>query len=240
MRPSELALVQGLSHTRSTLERWNAAPWRTLRGWLAGSLAVALLLLLAVLVVADNSTVDPTPFHLPGYDSPPHASDVLRVLFRNGLVLALHSMACVAGFIAGSSLPLQAERYNGWYRKLHDHAGRAAILFVSCATLFSLSTQGYILGGEAATLAGQLGISPAKLLLVFLPHAIPELVALFLPLAAWLIASRRGDWHELLAATFVTTAIAIPVLVLASLVEVYVSPKLLWLVTNAPYSPPGL
>ena len=240
MRPAELALAQGLSHTRATLARWNAAPWRTLRAWLAGSVAVAVLLLLAVLIVAANSTPDITPFHLPGYDSPPHAGDVFHVLFRNGLVLALHSMACVAGFIAGSSLPLQAEQYSGWYRTLHDHAGRAAILFVSCATLFSLSTQGYILGGEASTLAMQLGISPAKLLLVFLPHALPELVALFLPLAAWLIASRRGDWHELLAATFVTTAIAIPVLVLASLVEVYVSPKLLWLVTNAHYSPHGL
>ena len=33
------------------------------------------------------------------------------------------------------------------------------------------------------------------------PHAIPELVALFLPLAAWIIASRRGEWEQLLAAT---------------------------------------
>ena len=50
---------------------------------------------------------------------------------------------------------------------------------------------------------------------------------LFLPLAAWLIASRRGDWHELLAATVVTVAIAVPVLVASALVEVYVSPQLL-------------
>ena len=49
-----------------------------------------------------------------------------------------------------------------------------------------------------------------------LPHAIPELTALFLPLAAWLIASRRGEWNQLLAATFVTVAIAIPVLVVAA------------------------
>ena len=52
-------------------------------------------------------------------------------------------------------------------------------------------------------------------------------MALFLPLAAWIIASRKGDWHELLAATFVTVAIAAPVLVVSAVVEVYVSPALL-------------
>jgi uncharacterized membrane protein SpoIIM required for sporulation len=52
-------------------------------------------------------------------------------------------------------------------------------------------------------------------------------MALFLPLAAWIIASRRGDWHELLAATFVTTAVAAPVLVIAAFLEVYVSPDVI-------------
>ena len=41
------------------------------------------------------------------------------------------------------------------------------------------------------------------------------------------VASRRGDWHKLLAATFVTVGIAAPVLVVSALVEVYVSPHLL-------------
>ena len=57
-----------------------------------------------------------------------------------------------------------------------------------------------------------------------LPHALPELVALFLPLAAWIVASRRGAWDELLAATVVTVAIAIPILVLAAVWEVYGAP----------------
>ena len=60
-----------------------------------------------------------------------------------------------------------------------------------------------------------------------LPHAIPELTALFLPLAAWLIASRRGEWNQLLAATFVTVALAIPILVVAAAIEVYVWPHIL-------------
>ena len=146
------------------------------------------------------------------------------MLFRNSLVLALHAMACVAGFIAGSSLPMQAEHHRGWWRTVHEKAGPAAIVFVAGATTFSLCTQAYVLGNEAATLAAAARDRPRHAMLTLLPHALPELVALFLPLAAWMLASRREAWNELLAATFVTTAIAVPVLVLAANVEVFVWP----------------
>ena len=83
------------------------------------------------------------------------------MLYRNSLVLALHALACVAGFMAGSSLPLVAARaQRAVSRWVHEKAGPLAIGFVVCATLFSLTTQAYILGGEVASLAGQLGISP--------------------------------------------------------------------------------
>jgi hypothetical protein len=200
--------------------------------WLLGSVAVALVMLIAVWAIAGVSAVRGDLV----LDQPPFAAggpvDVLRVVGRNLLVLALHAMACVAGFIAGSSLPLAADRYSGLWRRIHDHAGPVAIAFVSAATLFSLSTQAYVLGNDAATLSDKLGISPALLLLGLLPHALPELTALFLPLAAWLIASRRGDWHQLLAATFVTVGIAIPTLVTAAIIEVYVSPHLLALLAS--------
>ena len=42
-----------------------------------------------------------------------------------------------------------------------------------------------------------------------------------------MLASRRGDWQDLLAATFVTVAIAVPVLLAAAAVETWVSPHLL-------------
>jgi uncharacterized membrane protein SpoIIM required for sporulation len=42
-----------------------------------------------------------------------------------------------------------------------------------------------------------------------------------------MIASRRNDWHELLAATLVTVTLAVPVLIAAAFVEVYVAPGLL-------------
>jgi hypothetical protein len=142
-------------------------------------------------------------------------------------VLTLHALACVAGFIAGSSLPQQAEQHTGLWRTVHEKAGPLAILFVTVATGFSLFTQAFVLGGSAASLAAQLDISPALLVLGLAPHALPELVALFLPLAAWIIASRRGDWHELLAATVVTVLLAAPVVTLSAVIEVYVTPDVL-------------
>ncbi|HKG39966.1 MAG TPA: stage II sporulation protein M, partial [Conexibacter sp.] len=149
-------------------------------------------------------------------------------LYRNSLVLALHAMACVAGFIAGSSLPVVAQGHSGWRRRVHDHAGRLAMAFVAAATLFSLATQSYALGANASTMAADRGMSPALLLAGMLPHALPELCALFLPLAAWILASRREAWHELLAATFATTAIAAPVLLAAAAVEIWVTPQVLY------------
>src|SRR5438093_585887 len=84
-----------------------------------------------------------------------------------------------------------------------------------CAThapSFSLRGHAYLIGRALGGVSGYLGVSPALLLVSVLPHAVPELLALFLPLAAWIIASRRGQWEQLLAATLVTVAVAIPVL----------------------------
>jgi hypothetical protein len=160
-------------------------------------------------------------------NAPIRDDHVLFLIWRNSLVLALHALSCLAGFIAHSQLPAEAQRYSGVVRALHDHAGRAAIVFVSGATLFSLATQALVLAHGAATISAQLGIHPATLLLSVLPHAIPELTALFLPLAAWMALSARGRWDDMLAATLVTTALAAPVVVLCALVETYVSPHVL-------------
>jgi hypothetical protein len=226
MDASAYALAHGVRRTRVTLRAWSERPFEVIGRWALGSLAAAVGLLLAVLAISELWG---------GYTqivtlSPPFAvgelSDVRSVLGHNLLVLALHAMACVAGFIAGSSLPLQAESHTGVARWVHEHGGRLAIAFVVCATTFSLSAQAYVLGHTLAGVSSFLEVSPALLLLGVLPHALLELVALFLPLAAWIIASRRGEWDQLLAATFVTVAVAVPLLVIAALIEVYVSPHL--------------
>lgn len=227
MRADDLALVRGIGDTRATLRRWNKAPLSVIGAWTAGATLIALGLLAAVALIAALSTPDTIPVSFPGLTESAGSHDVIPILQRNALVLALHAFACVAGYIAGSSLPAEAERYSGVWRVVHDKAGPLAIAFVSAATLFSLVTQAFVLGQSASTLAAQGGISTTLLIVGLLPHALGELTALFLPLAAWMIASRAGRWSELMAATLVTTALAVPVLVAMAYMEVFVSPHVI-------------
>jgi hypothetical protein len=241
---SQYALVHGMRCTRAALSAWVARPWPVVRAWTLGALGVSGLLLGAVLVVALLSPISPvspvSPVSVvPG--GPPFVvggpRDLLHILTANGLVLALHAMACVAGFIAGSSLPLQADRYTGRMRVLHERGPAVAMAFVVCATGFSLSMQAYAIGHATAQDAASLHVSRALLLLGVLPHALPELVALFLPLAAWILASRRGEWERLLAATLATVALAIPTLVVSAAWEVYVAPHVLTSLLGYPTAP---
>jgi hypothetical protein len=224
---NQYVLVHGARQTRGTLARWNQEPWPVLRSWVGGGLVVAISLLCVVWVISTVARPDPTPLAIPGITESPTAASVLPLLFGNSLVLALHGFACVAGFIAGASLPVAAERRTGAWRWIHLKAQPVAFAWVIAVTCFSLATQAYALGLTGSTLAHQLDISPAVLMLTVLPHALAELTALFLPLAAWTIASRRAEWGDLLAATVATVAVAIPTLVLAALWEVYVWPYIL-------------
>jgi hypothetical protein len=227
MSANQYVLVQGLRETRETLSGWRQGDWRVLRGWAFAALAIACVLLGAVFLVASQAQPDITWIHLAGITEPAGPLNVVAVLSRNSLVLAFHATACVAGFIAGASMPVAARNRTGVSRWVHVKAGKIAIVLVGAVTLFSLSTQAYILGSEGSTIANGLHISPGLLVLSVVPHALPELAALFLPLAAWLLASRSGDWNKLLAATFVTVGVAIPVLVLCACWEVYVWPHIL-------------
>lgn len=226
-RQSNLALVEGLAHTRETLALWRSDPGPVLRRWFLGSTVIAVGLLVAVALVASQREPDVIHGVLPGVLRPADFGDVTHTITRNALVLALHSMACVAGFIAGSTMPLEARERGGAWGAVHDYAGRFAILFVTAATTFSLLTQAFVLGGLTSDMSARLDLHHAELVFLLLPHALPELIGLFLPLAAWLIASRRNEWHQLLAATFVTTAIAIPIVLTSAIIEVYVTPELI-------------
>jgi hypothetical protein len=223
---NELVFLQGMAATKQTLRDWSYRPWSVMRVWLFWSVVIAVLLLGAVYVVAHFATPDPSGVAVPGYNEPKQGA-IGQILFRNSLVLALHGFACVAGFIAGNSLPISAAKRSGISRVIHEKAGPLAIGFVACATTFSLATQAYFLGHLLPSLAAQTNLSDLHTLLLLTPHALPELTALFLPLAAWLVASRRDDWDQLLAATFVTVAVAIPVLIVTAFMEVNLFPDLL-------------
>jgi hypothetical protein len=192
-----------------------------------GAVLIALALLAGVTVTASVWKPDYGFHYGPTAPGGPTPADVAQVLGRNSLVLALHAFACVAGFIAGATLPLSATQYTGWKRLLHEKARPIAFGWVIGVTCFSLLTQTLGLGLVGATIASDEHISAPLLVLTAFPHALLELTAVFLPLAAWTIASRKGEWDQLLAATFVTVAMAIPMLIVAATWEVYVWPEIL-------------
>ena len=227
----------GMRDTRETFEVWSERPWPVLRGWIALSLAVAAALLLAGLVRrrAADSRLDAGPhrrLHLslrarrPAADPlaqlarPRPARDRLRRrLHRRGLDADRRRAA--DGLLTLG--PRQGGRTGDPLRRRRD-----PLLAV---------TQALYLGFQASTISSQLDITRLELVLSVLPHAIPELTALFLPLAAWLIASRRGEWNQLLAATLFTVALAIPVLIAAAALEVYVWPHILDLLSRGVRDP---
>lgn len=227
MGANDYVLAQGLRDTRGTFETWQRGRWSVLGGWAALSLAIACTLLGATWAVANLVTPDISPITLAGVTHPVGLTDYLHILLRNGAVLAFHATACVAGFIAGASMPIAAQTRTGFSRWVHVKAGEFAIAFVIGVTFFSLSIQALTLGFQASTLAYHLHISNGQLILTVLPQALIELTALFLPLAAWILASRKGEWNQLLAATFVTVAIAVPMLLAAALIEVFLWPQIL-------------
>jgi hypothetical protein len=204
MDANQFVVVHGMHQTRSILERWGDDPWPVLRTWLLGAVLIALCLLGGVTLTASLVKPDYGFHYGPTAPGGPVPLDVLEVLARNSLVLALHAFACVAGFIAGATLPQTASTKTGFKRVIHEKARPVG-----------------------ATIAWDEHISAPLLVLTAFPHALLELTAVFLPLAAWTIASRRGEWDQLLAATFVTVAMAIPMLIVAATWEVYVWPYIL-------------
>ncbi|MBA2241147.1 MAG: stage II sporulation protein M [Solirubrobacterales bacterium] len=213
-----------LAGTRETLARWRIEPRPVLREWFGAAALVGLGLLGAVLVIAYLLTPDPFLIGIVGVWYAPDLEAAGEVLLRNSLVLALHAFACVAGFLAGSALALENERRSGISLWVHERARPVALAWVLGVTVFSLCSQALELGFTASTLAASFDISPALLIATVFPHAMVELVALFLPLAAWTMASRRDGWDELLAATAVTVTLAIPMLLAAVVWELEVWP----------------
>lgn len=227
MDANEYAFVHGIRSTREAFDRWRDDPGPVLLSWFAGAAAIGIVLLLAVWAIASSVGPDIGFDPLPAIPDGLEPGAIAEIVGRNSLVLALHAFACIAGFIAGSALPISAEKRHGLSRWVHERARPVALAWVVFVTVASLLTQAFALGIQGSTLAYNAGISPGLLVLTVLPHALLELTAVFLPLAAWTIASRRGEWDQLLAATAVTVTLAIPMLIASAYWEVHVWPHLI-------------
>ncbi len=188
--------------------------------WLLMSLAAATCLFLSVLVVAVLSTeyrrvpVSGPPF-LAG-----NLTDALRLLGENALVLTLYAVGCLAAFLVRRH---QGDPAGGSARdKTRTRLATAVIIGL---LVLAACRQAYVLGHGLAGFSAYFYVSPWRLWLAVLPHAIPELTGMLLPLPAWLCASRKGELQRLAAVVVSAVLVALPLLASAALIEVYVSPK---------------
>ena len=229
MKAEQLALVQGWDDTRATLRRWNAAPWGVLR-----VLGARLARGHGAAAGRDLGrrdaprTPDPGAYGYPGLTRPADLHDFCFVLARNGTVLdaarpgvrrGLHRRRVDAAR-SPRATPASGAGSTSWPGRRRSRS--------SPPRRSSRSARRPTRSATSPPTSPRSSASRRSLLLLTLtPHALPELFALFLPLAAWTIASRRGAWNELLAATFATTAVAVPLLIVAAAIETWVTPGLL-------------
>ena len=85
--------------------------------------------------------------------------------------------------------------------------------------------QALTLGHGLAGFANYFYVARWDLWLAMLPHATPELTAIFLPVAASLCASRAGAQRGPRSLTAAAMLAALPLLATAAILEVYVAPK---------------
>jgi hypothetical protein len=210
---SNFSIVRAWPDAVEYVKEYHRKRWTMLFWWALASLVCAAGLLALTYVVGMRATPDPTP---PG--SP--FGSMSHIMKRNLMVLALHSCSCIGIYIARVTLPEDiAYSDSAAVRWLGTWGARLSIAFVPFATLFSIGTQALVNGEKLSTLAMHLMIPVRDLLMTVLPHALPELVAVFLPLGALLVLTRAGHWDQLIAATFVTTVIALPIIYFAARIE---------------------
>jgi uncharacterized membrane protein SpoIIM required for sporulation len=208
---------------------WPApAGWGEVGRWAAIAGAVAAVLLSSVALIAAHLPASYAAGIDSGLFSHHHNfGDALYVFRRNLLVLGIHLGACWIGAIIGRRHEPAPARW-GWVGALHRPVpawmGRLALFYALLVTLLSVAVQATALGQQLADLSRAANISSTHLLVLLLPHAVPELVAVFLPLGLFLLEARRGRLDRLGAWSLQAAAVALPVLLCAAVIETYVTP----------------
>lgn len=222
-RAERLAFEAGIKETAETLKTWQEGRWKVAVPWMGISLLIALVMFGGAWSVA-TFLPQTTEAILPIFVTAGNRiEDALWLLGRNSMVLLLHLLVCVAAYLARRSVPMQAQHTAGINRWVHQRAGGIAMLVVAGLTAYSLSWQTWQLGNVLHSASDTLGLTPLDLLSRAALHGIPELAAVFLPLAACLILGAKKQWNQMLAAAFLCAIIAIPILIAASVIETWVT-----------------
>ena len=218
MDASAYAFAHGVRQTRATLRAWQRTPGVVLGRWFAGSALAAVCLLLRR--VGRRALFD----RLSAGHHPANRRS-------RSAAAPTCSASCAATCSCSPCTRWRASRGSSPAARCRCRPSTTTASRAGCTSTAGASRSRFVVlrhrllaeraGLRARAHARRRLRLPARLARPaaagLLPHAIPELIALFLPLAAWIIASRRGEWEQLLAATFVTVAMAVPVLVVAAL-----------------------
>jgi uncharacterized membrane protein SpoIIM required for sporulation len=217
-----MAIAQNGARRQSVcgIDRASGAIAQTVRR-LPAALVAATGLLVGVLVVAMLSAesrqvpASGPPFAVGGI------SDAARIFGENLLVLSLYTMGNIAALVVKRWRAGEEQR-RMISRKLVSQLAMAMVIGL---LVFAACREAYALGRGLAGFSGYFYASPWRLWLGVLPHALPELTGIFLPVVVWFLAIREGKEHELLTYTAAAVLAALPLLATAALMEVYVSPK---------------
>jgi hypothetical protein len=206
------------------------AGWNEVRRWLLLSSAIATIMLVGVVLLAHLVPANPQG-EANSRLLDPHGSwsEVGVILRANLTVLALHFFACYAGALVGrphQPLPDKWSRYARWHYEMPQWLGNSALFYATAATFTSIALQTTELAFVLHNLANYLHTSPGAVMIRVLPHAVLELVGIFLPLALFLIQARRKQLFPLNRWVYQSAAIAVPLIVIAALIETFVSPHL--------------
>jgi hypothetical protein len=205
-----VALASGAAWTRALFSVYAERPLPALAPWALGALAIGLSLLGSALVVA--WLAGPSAPYTPVFADPTAGvADVGRIVVRNTTVLALQLLVCVGAYLATRPGPRALART----RALYVIAGLSA---------YSFASQAWRLGHDLASAAQTLGFAPGELVVRLSLHAVPELTAIYLPLAACVSLARRRRTDDLAAAALLTAIVAFPAVVCAAGIEVFLTP----------------
>lgn len=217
------AFEVGVDESKQCWRQWRQQRFVVVWPWLGLSILISLFMLFGIWVVASYLTPTQSRGILTFLEGSPW-QNWFDVLVNNTIVLILHLLVCVAAYLARRSIPMQAKYLSGVNRFVHNHAGGIAMVAVSLMVIYSLLFQTWAIGETLNQVARTDNVSAFSILIRVAPHALVELTAVFLPLAACLLLGRQDKWNELLAAAWLCTLIAVPMLFVASAFEAFVAP----------------
>ena len=222
-------------------EGW--ADWREVRRWAVVSLAVSLVMLAGTIAAGYVLPADPDAAattrllsSVLGHTSSPLV--VMGVVFTsNFLVLCLHYCCCLVGAIVSRPFRPLPEPWNRnplarlLHRPIPGWLAEFSLSYAAAVTLGSIVLQSTQIGFVLADISAYTGRPPWEWILLMLPHALLELPAIFLPLGLFLLQARRRDLRPLQRRSHQALLLGVPVLVVAAVIEVELTPHLVrwWL-----------